>query len=159
MRPIKVQYKTLIQQRRLGDKLYVMEAIRSLDEAIDVICEVLTEEEQKDPFAEDLCPYFGILWPAAEGLSQYLAQNPKLVKNKIIDYTIVDTWASNSNKFFSYNEFMEIIKFFRSYTSNHIEIFKILYHLNSDLLSFIITFAGNSYLHFFSECFAQNSLT
>jgi predicted nicotinamide N-methyase len=84
MRPIKVQYKTLIQQRLLDDKLYVMEAIRSLDEAIDVICEVLTEEEQKDPFAEDLCPYFGILWPAAEGLSQYLAQNPKLVKNKSV---------------------------------------------------------------------------
>jgi predicted nicotinamide N-methyase len=84
MRPIKVQYKTLIQQRRLGDKLFVMEAIRSLDEAIDLICEVLTEEEQKDPFAEDLCPYFGILWPAAEGLSKYLAQNPKLVKNKSV---------------------------------------------------------------------------
>lgn len=81
MRHIKVNYKTLIQQRQLGDKLYVMEAIRSLDEAIDDICEVLTDEEQKDPFAEDLCPYFGILWPAAEGLSIYLEQNPKLIKN------------------------------------------------------------------------------
>ncbi len=84
MRQIKVNYKTHMQQRQLGDKLYVMEAIRSLDEAIDQVCEVLTDEEQKDPFAEDLCPYFGILWPAAEALSIYLNQNPKLIKNKTI---------------------------------------------------------------------------
>ena len=81
---IKINYKTLIQQRSLGNKLYVMEAIRSLDEAIDQICEVLTNEEQKDPFAEDLCPYFGILWPAAEALSIYLNQHSELVKNKSI---------------------------------------------------------------------------
>lgn len=61
-----------------------MEAIRSLDEAIDDLCEVLTEEEQKDPFAEDLCPYFGILWPAAEGLSIYLNDHPEIVKNKSV---------------------------------------------------------------------------
>lgn len=84
MRHIKVNYKTHMQQRQLGDKLYVMEAIRSLDEAIDQVCEVLTDEEQKDPFAEDLCPYFGILWPAAEALSIYLNLNPKLIKNKTI---------------------------------------------------------------------------
>ena len=84
MRYIKVQYKTLIQQRRLGDKLYVMETIRSLDEAIDQVCEVLTDEEQKDPFAEDLCPYFGILWPAAEALSIFLNDNPSLIKDKTI---------------------------------------------------------------------------
>lgn len=84
MRHIKVNYKTLMQQRRLGNKLYVMEAIRSLDEAIDQICEALTDEEQKDPFAEDLCPYFGILWPAAEGLAIYLNQHPELVKNKSV---------------------------------------------------------------------------
>ncbi len=84
MRVIKVNYKTLMQQRRLGNKLYVMEAIRSLDEAIDMICEVLTDEEQKDPFAEDLCPYFGILWPAAEGLAIYFEEHPELIKNKTV---------------------------------------------------------------------------
>ena len=82
MRHIKVNYKTHIQQRRLGDKLYVLEAIRDLDEAIDLVCESLTAEEQKDPFAEDLCPYFGILWPAAEALAIFLNDHPALVKNK-----------------------------------------------------------------------------
>jgi predicted nicotinamide N-methyase len=84
MKPIKVNYKTIIQQRRLGDKLYVLETIRNLDEAIDTLCEVLTEEEQKDPFAEDLCPYFGILWPAAEALSVFLNDHFKVIQNKSI---------------------------------------------------------------------------
>jgi predicted nicotinamide N-methyase len=82
MKYIKVNYKTLIQQRRLGDKLFVIEAIRSLDEAIDQVCETLTEEEQKDPFAEDLCPYFGILWPAAEALSLYIHNHHEIFKNR-----------------------------------------------------------------------------
>jgi predicted nicotinamide N-methyase len=84
MRDFKIQYQTQIQQRRLGDKLYVMEAIRDLDEAIDLVCGHLTPEEQMESFAEDLCPYFGILWPAAEGLSQFLDLHPELVKNKTI---------------------------------------------------------------------------
>lgn len=81
---IKVHYKTINHVRKLGSKVYVLEAIRSLDEAIDDLCEVLTEEEQKDPFAEDLCPYFGILWPAGEGLSIYLNDHPEIVKNKTV---------------------------------------------------------------------------
>jgi predicted nicotinamide N-methyase len=84
MRTIKVDYRTQITQRKLGNKLYVMETIRNLDEAIDQICEALTPEEQKDPFAEDLCPYFGILWPAAEGLAIYLNEHPEVVKGKTV---------------------------------------------------------------------------
>lgn len=84
LRHIKVNYKTQMQNIKFGDKLYVLEVIRSLDEAIDMVCEVLTDEEQKDPFAEDLCPYFGVLWPASEALSQYLNDHPHVVKNKTI---------------------------------------------------------------------------
>lgn len=78
----KIKYFTKIEQRQLLNKLFVLETIRDLDEAIDQICDALTEEEQKDPFAEDLCPYFGVLWPAAEALSVYLSENADLVKNK-----------------------------------------------------------------------------
>lgn len=81
---IKVKYPTHIQQRKLGDKLYVMECIRDLDEAIDLICTSMSDEEKLDPFAEDLCPYFGILWPAAEGLATYLADHPEVVKGKSV---------------------------------------------------------------------------
>jgi predicted nicotinamide N-methyase len=82
MRTLKIKYPTHIQKRQLGDKLFVLETIRDLDEAIDLICQAMTPQEQLDPFAEDLCPYFGVLWPAAEGLARYLFENPELVKNK-----------------------------------------------------------------------------
>lgn len=84
MKSIKVNYRTIIQQRRLGDKLYVLETIRNLDEAIDDLCAVLSDDEKLDPFAEDLCPYFGILWPAAEALAVFLNDHPDLVKNKSV---------------------------------------------------------------------------
>lgn len=84
MKTIKVKYPTINRQRKIGDKLYVMEAIRDLDEAIDLICDAMTPEEQLDPFAEDLCPYFGILWPSAEALAMYLNDHQNLVKSKTV---------------------------------------------------------------------------
>lgn len=77
-----VKYKTHIKQLKIRDKLFILETIRDLDEAIDQICEAMTPEEQLDPFAEDLCPYFGVLWPAAEALSLYLSANSHLVQGK-----------------------------------------------------------------------------
>ena len=84
MKTLSVKYPTLNHARKIGNKTYVVESIRNLDEAIDILCEQLTEEEQNDPFAEDLCPYFGILWPASVALAHYLADHPALVKNKTI---------------------------------------------------------------------------
>lgn len=84
MRTIKVKYPTITRTRNIGDKVYVIEAIRDLDEAIDLICKEMTPDEQLDPFAEDLCPYFGILWEAAEGLAEYIAENSKLFRNKTV---------------------------------------------------------------------------
>lgn len=82
MKTPKVKYNTHIKQLKLRNKLYILETIRDLDEAIDQICAAMTPEEQLDPFAEDLCPYFGVLWPAAEALSLYLSENSLLIKGK-----------------------------------------------------------------------------
>lgn len=79
-----VKYPTQIKQLRLGDKLYVLEAIRDLDEAIDLLCAAMTPEEQMDAFAEDLCPYFGILWPASIGLAEYLQQHHAELRGKSV---------------------------------------------------------------------------
>lgn len=84
MRSLKINYPTRTTNKKLGDKTYVLEVIRDLDEAIDLICAEMKPEEKLNPFAEDLCPYFGILWSAAEGLSEYLACYPELVKNKTV---------------------------------------------------------------------------
>lgn len=82
MKTISVKYPSITCQKKIGDKLYVLETIRDLDEAIDLICDSLPKENHQDPFAEDLCPYFGILWPSALALSHYLAQYPELIKGK-----------------------------------------------------------------------------
>ncbi|MFP5490873.1 MAG: class I SAM-dependent methyltransferase [Bacteriovoracia bacterium] len=73
-------YRTKIEKRTLHDKVFVMETIFDLDEAIEQLCETLGDHP--NPFAEDLCPYYGVLWPAAEGLAQYLALNNAKLKNK-----------------------------------------------------------------------------
>lgn len=82
MRKIKITYPTKTKTLSIGEKVFVIEEIRSLDEAIDLICDEMTQEEQLDPFAEDLCPYFGVLWPSSVALGKYLAQNPKLIRGK-----------------------------------------------------------------------------
>lgn len=84
MRKLEIKYPTITKTKKIGEKVFVVEAIRDLDEAIDLICDAMTPEEQLDPFAEDLCPYFGILWPAAIGLSEYLGNSPQLVRNKSV---------------------------------------------------------------------------
>ncbi len=84
MRKFDIKYPTVTKSKKIADKVFVVEAIRDLDEAIDIICAAMTPEEQLDPFAEDLCPYFGILWEASIGLSEYLGVHPELIKNKSV---------------------------------------------------------------------------
>ena len=82
MRTISVKYPTISKSVKIAGKVFVLETIRDLDEAIDLLCASMSPDEQLDPFAEDLCPYFGILWPSAVGLATYLGENPALVKGK-----------------------------------------------------------------------------
>jgi predicted nicotinamide N-methyase len=79
-----IKYPTVTQTKRIGDKLYVVEAIRDLDEAIDLLCNEMDSNQKNDPFAEDLCPYFGILWPSSIALGIFLSQHPDLVKGRTV---------------------------------------------------------------------------
>ncbi|MBC7428685.1 MAG: hypothetical protein H7336_08755 [Bacteriovorax sp.] len=49
-----------------------MTTIRDLDESIDILCEHFGEENQDQSLAEEHCPYFGVMWEAGIGLSQFL---------------------------------------------------------------------------------------
>lgn len=51
-----------------------MTTIRDLDESIDILCEHFGEEDQDQSLAEEHCPYFGVLWEAGIGLSQFLTR-------------------------------------------------------------------------------------
>lgn len=82
MKNLDIKYRTRTHLQKFAGKTFVLEVIRDLDEAIDQICDELSDDEQMDPFAEDLCPYFGILWPASIALSEYLESHPEIVKGK-----------------------------------------------------------------------------
>jgi predicted nicotinamide N-methyase len=81
---MQIKYPTHTKHFQIPGKLFVIEEIRDLDEAIDLLCNKLSPDEQRDPFAEDLCPYFGILWPAARALGTFLSENPGIVRGKRI---------------------------------------------------------------------------
>jgi predicted nicotinamide N-methyase len=58
-------------------------SLKSLDESIDKLCELLGDELMDDALKEDHCPYFGVPWEAGLGLTQYLSNLlPKIdIKN------------------------------------------------------------------------------
>lgn len=51
-----------------------MTTIRDLDESIDILCEHFGEDDQDQSLAEEHCPYFGVMWEAGIGLSQFLTR-------------------------------------------------------------------------------------
>ena len=51
-----------------------MTTIRDLDESIDILCTHFGEEDQDLSLAEEHCPYFGVMWEAGIGLSQFLSR-------------------------------------------------------------------------------------
>lgn len=63
---------------------FEMTSIKDLDESIDILCEFFGEDDQDNSLKEEYCPYFGVLWEAGIGLSQYL-QNLDLKNKKIIE--------------------------------------------------------------------------
>ncbi len=61
---------------------FEMLTIRDLDESIDILCEHFGEEDQDLSLAEEHCPYFGVMWEAGVGLSQFLT--PQMCEGKKI---------------------------------------------------------------------------
>lgn len=51
-----------------------MLTIRDLDESIDILCKHFGEEDEDLSLAEEHCPYFGVMWEAGIGLSQFLTK-------------------------------------------------------------------------------------
>lgn len=79
-----VDYSTRVIEKEFAGHKFQLEVVQNLGEAIDELCKNLGEDQINDPFAGDLCPYFGVLWSAAEGLSQFLVKHPELIENKKI---------------------------------------------------------------------------
>jgi predicted nicotinamide N-methyase len=72
---VHLTYKTKQQLESIGSVQLNIECLDDLNATIDQVFKVL--EGQGNPQAlEELCPYFGVIWPAARGLSEYLSQLP-----------------------------------------------------------------------------------
>lgn len=72
---LQLTYKTKQQVESIGSVQLQIECLDDLNATIDQVFKLL--EDQGNPQAlEELCPYFGVIWPAARGLSQYLSELP-----------------------------------------------------------------------------------
>ena len=69
---MKSNHGFLYQLKQMSVLNFELVTIRDLDESIDTLCEFFGEEDQDNSLAEEYCPYFGVLWEAGIGLSQYL---------------------------------------------------------------------------------------
>jgi predicted nicotinamide N-methyase len=77
-----LNYKTKNQILAIGGYTFQLEMIQNLDEAIDELCEKLPPQDQMRAFHEELCPYFGHLWPSAEALCEFLSLHPEKILGK-----------------------------------------------------------------------------
>jgi predicted nicotinamide N-methyase len=72
-----IQYKTHQISWDYKNHQINLEVIDDLDQAIDDICDFMEGQNlTPDPFREDLCPYFGVLWPSAQAMGQFLIDYP-----------------------------------------------------------------------------------
>jgi len=63
---------------------FEISTLRDLDESIDILCEYFGEANQDQSLKEEYCPYFGVLWEAGIGLSQFL-QNQNLKDKQVLE--------------------------------------------------------------------------
>lgn len=61
-----------------------LEQLQDIDKTIDELFEVYQREGRTDLF-EEMCPYFGTLWPAGRVLSQYLSERPLPKEPRILE--------------------------------------------------------------------------
>jgi len=57
-----------------------IESLANLDETIDVLFEFL-RGQGRESLLEELCPYFGVIWPSARALTEYLVSQSDALKN------------------------------------------------------------------------------
>jgi predicted nicotinamide N-methyase len=70
-----VNYDTFISVEKIGSFPLHLHSLKDMDKALDDICRAYdptTPEEEE--LLLNLCPYFGIVWPAARGLATFMSE-------------------------------------------------------------------------------------
>ncbi len=65
-------YETRLESFELGEVTIELESLADIDKTIDDLFGIYQREGRTDLF-EEMCPYFGTLWPAGKVLALYLA--------------------------------------------------------------------------------------
>jgi predicted nicotinamide N-methyase len=71
-----IQYNMKSQTEKIGSITLNIECLDNLDHTIDEVFKHL-EKAGNPQDLEELCPYFGVIWPAARALSEHLCELPK----------------------------------------------------------------------------------
>ena len=75
---------TKIIYEPVGERTVTLETLEDLDAAIDLLCERATNDEKERIYLEELCPYFGVVWPAAKALAQHLERMGTWLQGKTV---------------------------------------------------------------------------
>ena len=70
---MEIQYQVKRHEEKIGNFTLMIECLRDLNQTIDDVFRYL-EKEGNPQALEELCPYFGVIWPAARGLAQCLSE-------------------------------------------------------------------------------------
>ncbi|HRK02150.1 MAG TPA: methyltransferase domain-containing protein [Oligoflexia bacterium] len=79
-----MRYELKTLREKLGPVELTLETIADLDRAIDSLCEGVDEKSAERIFVEELCPYFGVVWPAARALGEHVARMGSWLKDQRI---------------------------------------------------------------------------
>jgi predicted nicotinamide N-methyase len=69
-----VVYKTHILPLAIREHSFDLECLENLDASVDEMFAEL-ERRKSQEMIEELCPYFGVVWPAAQALSEWMSEN------------------------------------------------------------------------------------
>jgi predicted nicotinamide N-methyase len=79
-----VSYERKVVRERFGALELVLETLADLDAAVDEL--VARTQAHPEELERDLCPYFGVVWPAARALAGALAERgPELAGKHVLE--------------------------------------------------------------------------
>lgn len=79
-----LKYELKRQIEHFGPTELMIETLADLDKAIDQLCDGVDERSADAVFVQDLCPYFGVVWPAARAVAEHLARMGTWLKDKTV---------------------------------------------------------------------------
>lgn len=77
-----LNYTTRVTREQFGTQCLEIATLEDLNRTIDDLFALL-EREGKPELLESLCPYFGVVWPAARALTERLTESPELFRGDV----------------------------------------------------------------------------